>query len=100
MRSPFFVTANDTPNHPQKERRNMAFRSMFFMGLKLQLVEIHLFPTFTVHCKKIPFATPLLQLLRVSFKYLTIRIDYNQKVAEMCEFDRKTPLFGERAMSI
>ena len=72
MCSPFFVTANDTPNHPQKERRNMAFRSMFFMGLKLQLVEIHLFPTFTIHCKKIPFATPSLQLLRVSLKYLTI----------------------------
>jgi len=49
MRSPFFVTANDTQNHPQKERMNVAFRSMFYMGLKLQLVEIHLFQTFTIH---------------------------------------------------
>jgi len=59
MRSPFFVTANDTPNHPQKERRNVAFRSMFFMGLKLQLVEIHLFSNFYYTLQKNPFCDPI-----------------------------------------
>ena len=54
LASHFVVTADVTPNHPQKERLKVAFRSMFLRGIESQRFMAYLFPSFTTHSQKIP----------------------------------------------
>ena len=58
MASPFFMAADVAPNHPQKERWKVAFRSMFLMEIKSQRFGASSFSKFYYTLQKNPFATP------------------------------------------
>jgi len=64
MASPFLIAADVAPNHPQKERWKVAFRSMFIMGIKSQRFGAYSFSKFYYTLQIKPFATPRTVLYR------------------------------------
>ena len=64
MASPFSMAADVAPNHLQKERWKVAFRSMFLMGTKSQRFGASSFSKFYYTLQKKPFATPRNNLYR------------------------------------
>ena len=64
MASPFLIAADVAPTRPQKERWKVAFRSMFFMGIKSQGLGASSFSKFYYTLQKKSFPAPRTVLYR------------------------------------